>query len=425
LRVNWKYPFLHRESIPVQVVDALLTEAFKSVVVERGRGLFGASKTAALKPENISGYYHYYKNDSAVASAINSLTEKAVGQGFYLTVDKDQKALDLCNEFNQEMNLDHLLPNITRNMLIAGYLPVETQLNKLPSKCALKIIHPETIGKTGGLDLKDGGLLIDNNTGEFQGLTQKGTKEMLKAEDIALFVYNQLGNDIRGVSHIQPVYPLLAYKESALQQMDKILKRYASPKGVWKTTAKTGALRELVEASEPGEDIFIGEIPSADELKDLVQFLDIDPRARFWEYIEYIDQLIYEGLRGPNLAYWRNATEASATILNEIVEDTVHAIQRSVKRTVEASWYAPLCKLNNCSEVPKIEWGMEKTGIEDIDISEFLKTCLEIGIISPRAAIKLLNQMGVRIEDEEPEGEEEPSGAAQVPEETPPKTDGG
>jgi hypothetical protein len=204
----------------------------------------------------------------------------------------------LCDEFNKEMDLDNLLPNITRNMLIAGYCPVETEMNKIPSKCAIKIIHPTTIGGNGMGFGKESGLIIDNNTGEFVALTQKnGTR--INADQIALFVNCQLGNYIRGVSHIQPVYTLLNYKQSALENMDKILARYASPKGIWKSTKDISALRRQVVESEAGEDLFLGKL-SPEELDKIVEFLEVNPQARFWEYVQYIDQCIYEGLRGPD-----------------------------------------------------------------------------------------------------------------------------
>jgi len=406
LRVNGKFPFVHRESIDVHVVKAPLSETFKSVVAEHGTGLFSSKKgTVKAKPEHVEDYYKYFETDGVVFSAITNLSEISSGQGFFTTAE-NKEAKRLCDEFSKEMNLDKLLPRITRNMLIAGFCPVETQMAKLPSKCALKIIHPKTIDK---FDL-------DSNTGELQSITQKksrvGTGQPIQTDDIALFSYSVTGNDPRGTSLIKPVFALLSYKDSAIQQMDKILKRYASPLAIWKTTTDIGVLKQSVVETEADEDLFLGKIPEGN-LKDLVQIVDIDPRARFWEYIQYIDRLIYEGLMAPSLGYWRQATEASAKVLEEIVDRNVHAVQRAVKRIVEEKWFEPLCKKNGLTEFAKLEWGIEKTGFEELDLSAFIQTGLELGYVTQGQFIKILQQIGVRIEPET----EKPSGSSTVGEE--------
>jgi hypothetical protein len=346
-----------------------------------------------------------------VYAAVSSLAEMAGGQGCYTTVDKDQKAKELVDEFNQTQNIDVLLPNIIRNMLIAGFLPVETRLNKLPSKCTLQIIHP--------LTLEGEGFIVDKASGEWTGIQQKNDafKEKwppIPKENIALFVHNQLGNDVRGNSIVKPIAALLAYKANAIENMNRILNKFASPKGIWKSTKDITLLRRVVEEAEAGEDLFLGKL-SENEIKDIVQYLNVDPRVRFWEYIEYIDRLIYEGLMAPSLGYWRQATQASATVLAEVVDRQCHAIQRNVKRVIEESWYAPLCKLNGFDEVPKFEFGLPKTGIEKLNYDTFITKGLELGYISQEQFIKILGSMGLRIEPDA----NAPSGAATVPGENP------
>lgn len=397
-----RFPFIRRE--------------FVELMAERGEKMPGFwesryspyDKDGKLKPQSIADYYNWYETDGVVYAAINSLAEMAVGQGCYTTVDSDQSAKKLVDEFNQVQNVDILFPNICRNMLIAGFLPVESKLNKFPSKSTLRIIHPLTV--------VGGELDVDKETGDLLGVTQDktgtGTSKypMIPEKDIALFVHNQLGNDYRGNSMIRPVIALLAYRKAAVVAMNTILEKYASPKGIWKSTKDITVLRRVVEGAEAGEDLFLGKL-SEGEIKDIVQYIQLDPRVRFWEYIEYIDRLIYEGLMAPSLGYWRQATQASAEVLKEIVDRQVHAIQRGVKRVVEDRWYAPLCKLNNTTEVPKLEFGMPRTGIEDLDLSQFLTTGLEVGYISQGQYLKVLQNAGIRIEPDTGE----PSGAATVP----------
>jgi hypothetical protein len=315
------------------------------------------------------------------------------------------------------MNFDVFIPNIMRNMLIAGFLPVETKINKFPSKCALKIVHPRSVED----------IFMDEATAEIDYINQKsskigGNKIRINEADLAWFNYNKVGNDPRGTSLIKGIIKVLGYQENAIANMDKIIARYASPLGIWKSKRPIDAIKKAVESVEAGEDIFLG-LLTDEEIKDLVQHIQIDPRARFWEFYEYLDRKIYESLGAPSLGYWRNATQASAEVLDDIVQRNIHALQRNVKRVIEAKWFGPLCKLNNCSEVPKLEWGMEQTGLEDVDLSDFLVKGLEIGYITQPQYIKFLQSKGLRIEKDEGEGEPEVSGAATPPDESPEKLD--
>jgi hypothetical protein len=397
-----KFPFFQRER---------LEEQLKSITAEHGTGLFG--RNPKVEPEDLGTYYGYAETDSVVYSAVTNLSEVSVGQGFYLTVDKDKKALDLCNEFNQAMNLDVLLPRVVRNELIAGFLPVETAMSKFPSRCALKMIHPLTVAN----------FEIDKASGNFLYLTQStgklGREIKIEAKNVTLFSHNPIGNDPRGVSIIKPVAQLISYKNDALADLKKIYDRYASPKAIWKSRGDIAPVKMAVTSTEAAEDLFFGQLNETQiEKGNLVEFLTVEPRARFWEYVQYVDILIYEGLMAPSLGYWRNATQASAETLKEVVDRNINAIRRATKRVVEASWYKPLCDLNGCGEVPKVEWGMEKTGVEKLDISAFLEKGLEIGYLSHADYVKILNTMGLRVELEE---EPEPSGAATVSPEEPPQ----
>lgn len=393
-----KFPFVFREQL-------------RSVVADSGKLSWGSQPT--FKPQDLDSYYSYFEENGTIQRSIIDLSETAGGQGFYTTVDKDVKAKELCDEFCQKMNLDVLVPNIMRNMLIAGFLPVETAMNKFPSKCALKLVHPKSVEK----------IILDEKTAKLDFIEQKasklGSKNIrLEEKDLAWFNYNQVGNDPRGNSLVKGIIKILGYQENAVANMDKILARYASPLGIWKSKRAIDAIKKVVESVEAGEDIFLGMLTD-EEIKDLVQHIQIDPRARFWEFYEYLDRKVYESLGAPSLGYWRNATQASAQTLDDIVQRNIHALQRNVKRVVEAKLFGPLCELNGCSEVPKLEWGFEKTGVEDLNLSDFLVKGLEVGYISMGQYMKLLQSMGLRVEEEKPEGEVSGAAKPEVPEEQP------
>jgi len=395
IKLSRKFPFVFREQ-------------FKSVIAEAGKLLWGSAPE--FKPKNINTYYSYFEDDGTVQRSVIDLAEVSGGQGFFTTVDEDEKAKELCDEFCQKNNLDEFIPNIMRNMLIAGFLPVETKMNKLPSKCALKIVHPKTVRT----------IVLDPKTAKLDHVIQEANKMgarniTLKEADLAWFVYNKVGNDPRGTSLVRGIIDLLGYQDNAKKNMDRILAKYASPLRVWKRKGDVAAFRKAIEEVEAGEDIFLGNLTD-EELKEILQVVSVDPRAKFWEYNKYLDLKIYESLGAPSLGYWRNATQASANVLDDIVQRNVHALQRNVKRIVEAKWFGPLCQLNKCKEVPKLEWGYEKTGVEDLNISDFITKGLEVGYITITQFMKLLNQMGLRIEPDEGEGEV--PGAAKPPTET-------
>jgi len=394
LELSRKIPFLH------------ILREFKSIIAESGRLVWGSQPT--FQPKNIDTYYGYFENNGTIQRSIIDLTEQALGQGFFTTIDEDEKAKELCDELCQKQNFDEFLPNIGKNMLIAGFLPVETKMNKLPSKCALKIVHPRSVDK----------VVLDEKTAKLDHIIQKSKAKKgitLSEAELAWFTYNKVGNDPRGTSLVKGIVDILGYQENAIKNMDRILARYASPLGIWKSKRDISPIRKIVQSVEAGEDLFFGNLTD-EELKDLVQYIEIDPRARFWEFYDYLDRKVYESLGAPSLGYWRNATQASAEVLDDIVQRNIHALQRNIKRVVEAKWFGPLCELNKCKEVPRLEWGMEKTGVEDLNISEFITKGLEIGYITLPQFVKLLQQMGLRIEQEKEE-EGEVSGASQPPEE--------
>lgn len=393
LKLDRRFPFVH------------VMREFKSIIAEAGKPIWGSAPT--FKPKDINTYYDYFENNGTIQRSVTDLAEVACGQGFFTTVDEDEGAKELCDEFCQKHNLDEFLTNIAKNMLIAGFLPVETKMNKLPSKCALKIIHPKTVEK---IVLNEATATLDHIQ---QATKLKINPIRLEEKDLAWFTYNKVGNDPRGTSLVKGIITFLGYQENAVKNMDKILARYASPLGIWKSTRTIEAIKQAVTKAEAGQDLFLGNL-NEQELKDLVTHIQIDPRARFWEYYEYLDRKIYESLGAPSLGYWRNATQASAETLDDIVQRNIHALQRNIKRIVEAKWFGPLCQKNDRKEVPKLEWGFEKTGVEDLNISEFLTKGLEIGYVRMPQFVKLLQQMGLRVEFEE---EGEVSGAAAPPEE--------
>lgn len=377
-------------------IQERIDEAIIGLDASAGAGLFtrGAPVTT---PKSIAGYYTWYEQDGVVFSSVNGLSEAATGLGYHNNMPKDYeqegdetpKPIELVNDLGKELQLDSVTPNICKNMLIAGFCPVEVQIDKFPSKCAIKVIHPKTVRKItlGGDEYHGIKSIVQKVTGIRKPVEIQG-------ENLAWFVNNQIGNDRRGASIIKPVAKLLAIKDAAVTNMGKIIDRYLAPLIIWKSTGPISGIKTAVQEREADEDIYFGNL-NPEDMKDIAQPIEITGRARFTEFIAYIDQLIYIGLYAPNLYYWRNATEASARILSEMVDRNIRAIQRSMKRGMEAGLYDRLMEANKIDVTPRLTWGVEKTGLEDIQPENIIVTAMQLGMFNEKNLQALLAMGGI------------------------------
>jgi hypothetical protein len=100
--------------------------------------------------------------------------------------------------------------------------------------------------------------------------------------------------------------------------------------------------------------------------------------------------------------------------MEDIVARHVASIQRNIKRIIEKAWLGPLCEMNGLEEMPRVNFGREPTGVEDIVPSEIIAKGLELGYINQQQYYEVLKQIGVKIteslgkEEEKPEEDEEP-----------------
>lgn len=316
-----------------------------------------------------------------------------MGQGYFTTIQTEGedkrnpkvKAKEMVDEFGRYHNLDSMLPNICRISLIAGFCPVESKITpNNPKKSTLKIVHPKTVTD------------IVSKSGVVQSIKQKvGSMEnTIQGKDLAWFTYCQIANDPRGTSFVRGLITILNTLNDATDDVDKILKRYIGPIAVWKQRGDIDNLRMAVRERDPGQDIFIGDMRQEDvDNPNLPQMITIDPRVPYWEYIEYLDRRIYGSSRASHLYYIRNATQASAREMEDIVQRHVGSIQRDIKRTVERDWFEKVVG----APTPKIKFGIEQTGVEDIDPSMFLVQGVNTGLIQQDQYYDILKQMGLDI----------------------------
>jgi len=350
----------------------------------------------AFRFQGIKTYFDWYEHEGAVRSGINALAEGATGRGYETVPPTDEEggvpsgweeAKHLVDEFGEAQNLDSFLPNICRCMLIAGFCPVETQIEKFPSKCALKIIHPKTIKE-----------VVPDKFGNVKELVQvvNSREVVISGKNITWFVNDQIANNLKGTSLVATVQSLLAIKQTVIDNIGKIVERRLAPRIIWKSMRDLGGIKAAVEELQANEDLFMGNL-TVEEMKDIAQIIEVQGDAKYWEFIEYIDRLVYVGIFAPDLFYWRNATEASARVLSEMVDRHISAIKRNMKRGVEAGFFARLMKANKIDVVPRLEWNVKKTGFEDLDIQLIILEGLRLGYVGPDNLQVLIDQSGLDI----------------------------
>lgn len=358
-----------------------------------GRGLFQERKGSTivgpplpqnilLHPENLDKFEDVYKNNAIVNAAINNLVDMTVGVGYY-TEAEDEKAKQAVDEYAEKANLDGFLRVVCRNMLVFGYAPVERWWN---DTLQLKPLPPQTVYVQ--LDRK----------GEIQAYKQKtwsGGWIDFSPDEIIWFSHMAWPGNPYGIGLIQPIYTLVKYKGEILVDICKIVHRYASPLNIWISRGNVKPVREAVEARQPDEDLFIGNI-SPEDIQ--IKTLEMDPRGKYTDYLEVINQEIYEALQAPLLAYLKNSTEASSKVQLEAIQRHVEGIQRYIKRVVEREIFKPIIEKSGLTEVPRLRWGVPSTGVEKLTIKD-VAALVQAYVIDGKQARDLLRKMGLPVEE--------------------------
>ncbi|MGD6850767.1 MAG: hypothetical protein ACQCN6_01755 [Candidatus Bathyarchaeia archaeon] len=363
-----------------------------------------------LKPREDSTYKYYYENDATVGVSIDALSNMRLGSGIYATVkdaQKSQKALDLINELNERIHLDEQLQNIDKCLDIYGRCPVERVTRRGPPGGILEllVLDPSSVEYKRAVH------------GQFLGFLQKvGGKSDVKfgPDELVWFCNNQAGNGKRalyGLSRVQRVLPLLEIREQIVKNINGIMSKQARPPLIWKVKGENdvATLKALLKSCKTaGTDPIVYPL-------DSVQFevVKTDTKAAYWEYVDYIDGLIFQGLHSPMLNYLRNATEASANTMLDVIKADVEGRQRYLKRMVEHEfWEWHLRKRGWEGEIPSLNFGSPKTGLEDLNVDTFLTKGLELNFIDQQGFYDILQQKGLKI-NFKPVAEE-PAGAHQI-----------
>lgn len=337
-----------------------------------------------LHPANLESFEKIYLENAVVNAAINMLTEMTVGVG-YFTETKDEKAKNIVDEYAEEVNLDGLLRIICRNCLIYGYAPVERWWDET---LRLKPLPPPSI------------YVIIDAKGNLKGYQQKTWSNNyidFKPDEIIWFSPFAYPGNPYGVGKIGPIYTLAQYRKEILQNFALIIKRHARPPAVWLTRGDPTTLQKAAEARSPDQDFFIG--PVADPDKDLKIIIpDFDPRGKYSDLLEAINQEIYEGLQAPLLTWLKNSTEASAKIQLEAIQSYIAGVQRYFKRIIEREIFTPIIKKAGLTETPRLRWGIPPTGVEKLTIKDIAEL-VQASIITTKQGQALLRKIGLPIQE--------------------------
>jgi hypothetical protein len=89
----------------------------------------------------------------------------------------------------------------------------------------------------------------------------------------------------------------------------------------------------------------------------------------------------------------------------ESVDRHVAGVQRYVKRRVEAEIFRPLVEAASLTEVPRLNWGMPRTKLDDLTLDD-IASLVKNYVISPAQAQAWLAKLGFPLEKEETENGE-------------------
>lgn len=387
------WPFKGPE-VTVEGVDrgsALREDAKGSVDV--GHSLAQWSRTGKPHPDYIDQVGDLYRRPG-VFTRVNNLVLQVVGTGYYTTVDGNypegtgpKVAVD---EMAARVGLDQRLNQITGNMLVYGFAPVELITSPGKGITRLKLLPPPTVRYQPD----------PNGKGDVIGYLQG--KTTFKPGELAWFNWSLVSSDPYGVSLLAPIMELQDIEEDAVEDMSKILRKYWKLMIIWKTDSRgtATALKAALEKLEPDEDPIISEGAGGRVEHEVLQ---MDPRIRFWDFIMWLDDMKSDELQSPSLSKFRNATEASATKMEDIIDRWGQGVQRYLKRTVEQEFFRPHVEALGYEEVPRMNFGMPRSGVEEISVADIaaLSNVATGPVLTPGMAKALLRKMGIPVEEAE------------------------
>jgi hypothetical protein len=364
-----------------------------------------------VAPISTTLYLEAYLKDPSIAAAVDYLAEEAVGPGFFIT-SPTPRAKTLADDFNTEVGMDELAMQGAKECVFGGNSFWEKTRDTESRLVGVKLLPLQSIRRIKREPLSGRPLWYEQRFG--------GQTTILDPKDIVHFKYNPQGGEAFGSPVIRSLLesyvvddryvrePFLKIKARMEAIMPKIFTRYAAPKRVWVfpgvSDAKRDEYKQVIEQTPEDQDLAFN--PAEKDSFDITN-LEIDPRARFEGFINYIESQYIAGMQTPVVKLYTapGFTEASATVAKRISELKIYFLRRFLKRVLERQIYRDLLVSNGLNPLRSpitLNWGVERPELSMADVVNFAKISAETGIayLSREEVRKMLRKFGFELEEE-------------------------
>lgn len=329
-----------------------------------------AEKRGEEKPYDYGIYEAIYTSVPMANAATDMTIDFTVSKGLYVTAE-DEKVVDACEDLMKRINFDIFLRQVVKHMLIYGDCFVEIVADKEEGTgdiSELKILHPKTMK----VKRDEFGTIL----GYVQELGTGVDPVDFEPDEIAHFIYNQVGDRAYGTSMYEPLLNCMRIKLQMERDMGFLLERKANaPYHI-----KIGS--DQYPATQTDIDSFASELAALKARNEWVtshlidiavvgfqgKILDLKP------FSEHFDNQLVYGMRVPYvLLGLGNIPEGLARVQQETFERHTQSIQLSVQKVLEKEIFGRLVSLKGMDELPKLEWGKQSEEEKQVKIEYYLK----------------------------------------------------
>jgi hypothetical protein len=378
--------------------------------------------TGEVAPVSLTVYRDAYLKDPAIAAAVDYLAEQAVGVGHFIT-SRNPDAKALVEEFNSKVGMDQLLMQNGKECVYGGNSFVEKLRDDNKKLVDLKLLPLTSIRRIRREPISGRVLWYEQRI--------SGQSAVLGVDELVHFKYNAQDGEAFGspvIRSLLETYQIddrytresfLKIKAKMEAIMPRIFIRYAAPKRVWVFPGvddkKRDEYKTVIEQTPEDEDLTFNP-PEKDSFD--IKSLEIDPRARFEGFVNYIESQYIAGMQTPVVKLYTapGFTEASATVAKEISERKIDFLRRFLKRVVEQEIYSDLLKGNGFDPVKDrvtFNWGLEKPEVTLAGVITLAQISAETGVayMTKEETRTMLRKFGFEIAEEEQEEEQPGEGA--------------
>jgi len=347
-----------------------------------------------------------YERDPTCKSSVDLLSAATVGIGFYTTCKSgSEKAKQVIDDFNEEVNLDGLLNQTASRLIACGndfwlkLVPDKLEdLRRLPIDAIEKIQESFLKGSNLKVPYKVEGYKLKSSYGGGSLDPKAVLHWSIGSENPCGFGIGVLQVLLHTLTINNDKRPSYAWMKAKIERlMPKIFERYAAPdvvvqlEGQKEDTIKKFETK-IRNRSEEGAWIFSGAKTAS------VNSVAIDPRASgFAPYIDHMVNQFYLGCETPlpRLFSTPGFTEASANAALDLQSMLIKPLQRYIKRQVEREIFASVLSqsgFNPAEAKVRLNWGSPET--PEIMADDLIKAA-EKGFIREeefrKNAVKVLN----------------------------------